>query len=147
MFQKDAWVLIVACFSWFIFHCICVSDNTTNFFVVLALPLTSTSWFDQHIQTLRSAVDNLSNIKNYWETFLGTQRIKPRAAGWEGQTLPVLCRPLPCGVIMFHLRMTRNHVTRLKFGLSSNPTDSAVFFCPKKLFRNVITTSFYVQEA
>ena len=64
-----------------------------------SLPRTSTRWLNQHIQAFSTLLEvpliNLSNIKNCWEKLSEMQRIKPGAAGWVVQTLPLCYVALP----------------------------------------------------
>ena len=75
----------------------CQSQNSKN--INTSLPLTSTRRFDQHIQAFplsekcRQLLSATSRIVLQYK-FLAMQRIKPRAAGWEVQMLP-LCYPPP----------------------------------------------------
>ena len=62
------------------------------------LPAASTRWFDQHIQSFPHSkkcrrLISATSMNNSSEKFLGTQRIEPRAAGWEALTLPLCCAP------------------------------------------------------
>ena len=79
-------------------------SKTFYLFSFFSLPLTSTRWFDQHIQaflTLRSAVDkSRQHQKNSSEKFLGATWIKLGAAGCEAQMIP-LCYAAPLNFFSF----------------------------------------------
>ena len=84
----------------------CQSQNSKNINTIL--PLTSTSRFDQHIQAFphsekcRQLLSETSRTV-FQNKFLAMSRIKPRAAGWEAQILPLCYTPPQAKLLLLSL--------------------------------------------
>ena len=89
-----------------------------------SLPLTSTRWFDQAFKAFPLTSINLRNNNNL-ETFLGMPRIKPGAAGWEAQALPLCCAPPPLWCQLRLSELERSGITFECSAVKSSKNPSA----------------------